>query len=136
MTEENPPLPPADSAPTPSGGMRRPMPSGLVLEQAKKMSHSEMRRMSPDEQRIVMHERTKNLESGVADLTGYTQELRQQVGGVISRVDTLASQQIDMTRQLADHAAKIEWMLKRMGAGGGVLGFLWVVFKLAELLTR
>ncbi len=151
-TEKHPPLgapddlptpPPVSSgsAPTPSEGLRKPrapMPSAVLLEQAKAggPSDSAVRRMNLEERTIVTHERTKTVEVAVGELGEDMREVREQVGGVISRVDTLSAQQGDMIRQLADHAGKIEWMLKRMGAGGGVLGFLWIVFKLAELLSR
>lgn len=78
--EENPPLPPFDAPPTPSGGMRRPMASAVLLERA--LSNSEMRPTTPEEeQAIITSERQKEVEVTVGETFDVVNGLRGEVHG-------------------------------------------------------
>lgn len=133
MSDAVPALFPSDpiGAPLTPTITRRPMPTQQELEivRARPLTDSAVLNLPPKEREALILDRTKRSEAAALEAADAAVELRGHVA-------TLATQQSLMATQLADHAAKIEHILRRLAIGGSIGGVALVVLKILDLVLR
>jgi hypothetical protein len=123
---------PADTTPPPS---RLPMHTADEIERVRgllsnrKFSDSEILRLPQHERDLLFLERTKRSEVAAIEAANVAGEVRTEMQG-------LARQQAKMAAQLADHAGKIEYILRKMAWAGGIGGSIAIALKIVEIVTR
>ncbi|MGL4442340.1 MAG: hypothetical protein ACRCU1_01860 [Alsobacter sp.] len=80
--------------------------------------------------------RAKRAEAAALEAADTAVELRGHLASLASNQDRLAKQQAAAAAQLADHAGKIEFLVRRVAIGGGVGGVALVALKVVEMLTQ